>query len=300
MDSLPLRFGVHFSSDTQIALFDCKDLGPDYRYSERHHFEAQFSDVNDPKSKPLLGHFVLVDKYGDGRWALVTVWCGDDRDTEFYLSETLKQMRLNGKLTPAKLIKMHPHYVKGEVNNSGALVDFLVKDLTQGERDKVRALEQKANADAEKKLADDAIYKKEIDRVKSVGYEAITALEDKEIENQKQHQKILELEERERKRLQAEETRALSERSTATLSNSDTLTKVVLQVSHRGSSCTVITLGDNTKRYLKTATFDQDGKVTARAQSLLGKRVRTTCWDPIYEPGKWSSQGYFRDIYELD
>ena len=32
---------------------------------------------------------------------------------------------------------------------------------------------------------------------------------------------------------------------------------------------------------------------------VLLKKVKTSCWDPIREPGKWSSQGYFRNVYEL-
>ena len=58
-------------------------------------------------------------------------------------------------------------------------------------------------------------------------------------------------------------------------------------------------MGDGTRLYMKTITFDRGLRVTAKAQKLVGKKVKTSCWDPIREPGKWSSQGYFRNVYEL-
>ncbi len=41
---------------------------------------------------------------------------------------------------------------------------------------------------------------------------------------------------------------------------------------------------------------DPDGAITKKAQSLIGKRVRTTSWQPeIFSPLEW-----FQDIYEAD
>jgi hypothetical protein len=57
-------------------------------------------------------------------------------------------------------------------------------------------------------------------------------------------------------------------------------------------------MADGTQRHMKTTTFDRDGSITRKAKELVGSRVRTTCWDPIGSPGKWSRQGYFRNIYE--
>ncbi len=307
MDSLPIRFGIHFSMDVETQLFDCKDLGVDDRYKDRHHFEARIRHPGNPSAEPMLGHFVLADKFGNGKWTLVTAWRGEDRDTESYLSNTLRQLRVDGMLTPEMLLKMHPHYLKGEINNSAALVAFLAKSLAQEDIAKIRASEQKAKLDTETALAEIAKAKEETRvalgraaNASAVANEAIAIVEVQEVTIQKQADEITQLREREQKRLQAEEARALNDNSTATLSKPDTLMNVDLNVPHHGSSCTVITLGDKTKRYLKTATFDRNGAVTARAQKLIGKRVRTTCWDPIYDPGKWSSKGYFRDIYELD
>ena len=68
---------------------------------------------------------------------------------------------------------------------------------------------------------------------------------------------------------------------------------------HRGSSCTELVMEDGTRLYMKTITFDRDLQVTAKAKTLVGRKVKTSCWDPIREPGKWSSQGYFRNVYAL-
>jgi hypothetical protein len=51
---------------------------------------------------------------------------------------------------------------------------------------------------------------------------------------------------------------------------------------------------------MKTSTFDPNGSVTAHAKTLEGKRVRISCWDPINQPGRWSNEGYFRNVYATE
>jgi hypothetical protein len=85
-DSLPLRFGIHFRTDAEVELWDCKDLGPDDRYPDRHHFEARIVNPNDPSGVRHAGHFVLAKDNRPDKWRLVTVW-RNDVDSEFYLSE---------------------------------------------------------------------------------------------------------------------------------------------------------------------------------------------------------------------
>ena len=87
--------------------------------------------------------------------------------------------------------------------------------------------------------------------------------------------------------------------STQTLERMKILEAVNTEVNHRGSSCTELVMGDGTRLYMKTITFDRGLIVTAKAKSLVGKKVKTSCWDPISEPGKWSRQGYFRNVYAL-
>jgi hypothetical protein len=50
---------------------------------------------------------------------------------------------------------------------------------------------------------------------------------------------------------------------------------------------------------MKTVTFDPTLSVTAKAERLVNRQVKTTCWDPVNQPGYWSSQGYFRGIYQV-
>ena len=68
----------------------------------------------------------------------------------------------------------------------------------------------------------------------------------------------------------------------------------------RGSACTVLVMGDGSQRHMKTSTFDPDGAITQKAKTLVGSKIRTTCWDPKGSPGRWSSQGYFRNVYSAE
>lgn len=95
-----------------------------------------------------------------------------------------------------------------------------------------------------------------------------------------------------------ESARADAEKSSVVLSAPDTLVMIKEKQMVRGSSCTVIVMGDGRQRHMKTSTFDPDGAITQKAKTLVGTRIRTSCWDPKGNPGRWSNQGYFRNIYE--
>ena len=97
-----------------------------------------------------------------------------------------------------------------------------------------------------------------------------------------------------------ENAQASSRQEIATLSGEVQLAKVNRAVLHRGSSCTELVFTNGTRKYMKTSTFDRDLSVTKKAERLIGATVKTTCWDPVHEPGKWSSQNYFRGIYEVN
>ncbi len=64
-----------------------------------------------------------------------------------------------------------------------------------------------------------------------------------------------------------------------------------------GALCTVLVFADGSRQFMKTSTFDPDGSITAKARQLLGMTVTTTCWNPRTSPGKWSSRGYFNNIF---
>jgi hypothetical protein len=104
----------------------------------------------------------------------------------------------------------------------------------------------------------------------------------------------------ERARYQAELKAAKRDNSHATLSEPDVLVRVKENVMHRGSICTILEFADGSTKHMKVSQFDPLGIVTKKAKTLEGQRVRTTCWDPINSPGKWSSQGYFRNVYAVE
>ena len=114
-----------------------------------------------------------------------------------------------------------------------------------------------------------------------------------------QTQKITSLE-REQKRLKAEIDKAKYSGSGVKVEDAKVLVSVETDVMHRGSLNTVLKFSDGTIKTMKTATFDRDLSVTNKAKTLIGKKVKTTCWDPVNQPGKWSNQGYFRNVYEAD
>lgn len=76
-----------------------------------------------------------------------------------------------------------------------------------------------------------------------------------------------------------------------------TLEKVRENVPVSGALCTVLVFSDGSLQFMKTSTFDPDGAITAKAKQLLGMPVQTTCWNPRTSPDKWSSRGYFNNIF---
>lgn len=306
LDSLPLRFGIHFLTDTVVEPLDCKDLGADERYADRRHYEARINDPNDPVAPPQIGHFVLGDRYQKGEWTLVTVW-RKDVESEYFLSQTLRQLREDNSLSPGILLKIHPYYKKGQINSSAALIRFMSQQIASAEIARLEASERTAHQEAELALAelaqarnDAANATADAARARGVTLEAIAVVDDftEKYQRLDEENRLLKL--REQQRFEEEQLRASQESNVATLSASDILVSVEKNVLFKGSRCTILIFGDKSTRHMKTATFDPDGQITEKAQTLVGKRVRTTCWDPLKEPGKWSSLGYFRNVFQLD
>lgn len=298
-DSLPFRYGVHFSRDAVIKIYIESNLGTDRNRSDRLHLEGWFSDPTALTESRHFGHFVIGKRNGFSDPVLVTVW-REDAVTEFYLSETLKQLRTDGIVTPKDLLEMSPLYLSGEIRSSASLVLYLSKKMAQEDVRRLKDSEHKALQAVQEIGSQLEKTKLEKEKIHGVALEAISAVESLTEKSQQQEEEIRNLKAREEKRLREEREIARDQNSDAILSSPNILVKVEENVLYRSSNCTVITLSDNTSRYLKTATFDKSGAVTNRAHTLIGKRVRTTCWDPIDEPGKWSRQNYFRNIYELE
>ncbi|WP_445779468.1 hypothetical protein [Shewanella sp.] len=207
-----------------------------------------------------------------------------------------------------RIVEMHPLYVTGKVTDSAGLMKYLSSNIAK--KDVERFEKVAAQARAETALAiknleaareDAEMARNKAEHMEKVAREAISAVEGLEVESSLQQMKISDLEARIKDgeaRYQIEATNAGRDSSVATLSTPDTLVAVNENVIVRGSACTVLVMADGTQRHMKTSTFDRDGSITRKAKELIGSRIRTTCWDPIGNPGKWSRQGYFRNIYE--
>lgn len=293
-DSLPLRFGLHFKTDVVLKLRRARFDRDDSQYPNRCHVEAEFEGRNGMTS----GHFVLAARHGGCEPVVVTVW-RHDGSTEFSLSEVMTSLRKNGFLTPDDLLALHPLYASGKLRTHADRVQQLSLKMSAA---RVTAME-KAAAEANRKADEAHAAREEAQRNaehnREVALEATYALD----RSESRFRDLTAVNERlaaENESYKAEQTAARQARQNATLSSPDTLIEVRERQPHRGSLCTILIMADATRRHIKVATFDVGGKVTDKAKSLVGRRVKVSSWDPINEPGKWSQQGYFRNIYATD
>ena len=187
-DSLPLRFGLHFTADAELVIFDAVDLGPDDRYADRRHYEGNIHLNNDENEEPQKGHFVVGRRKAGNYLSLVTAWRNDNQDVEYYLSNTMRNLREEGFLTPEKLIEMHPFYLSGEICSSGSLMRYLSKNLAETEVERAKASEERARVETENALAEIEAIRAEKDaalreaqNARSVALEAIEAAENLEL-----------------------------------------------------------------------------------------------------------------------
>ncbi|MDA9230645.1 hypothetical protein N9P30_02315 [Alphaproteobacteria bacterium] len=309
MDSLPFRFGMHFRSEGYLSISNITNIAPgkgdgfiemDATF-EILDFGGKAVDLNgDFLNEPYekhTGHLVLLKKSrGSDFFKLVTVWRNDNED-EFYLSELMKRLRKAGHLTPEILIELHPRYLSGELSTMEALFSALVEKGSVPEMNGAKLDAIKSELREE--------YESEIKFVREIANQAVEGLKaeearsrEKDAENS-QLKEQLGLVEAEFERYKKENSAANSRSEIATLSDEDLLIKVNFDVVHKGSSCTELVFGNEVKKYMKVSTFDPRLEISRKAKSLEGKRVKTTCWDPVNQPGKWSRQGYFRNVYEV-
>jgi hypothetical protein len=282
LDSFPLRYGFTFSKDTRLEIhYDPSTLRPDKnpKYKDRYNIVAKF--INPINNKTERGVFYLINNQKSNKYindkVITIIRYSDERETEHHLTEVIRALRNSRDVTTEELIKMHPLYMNRELSTHADLVKLLVEKKTAEEVLRIQTIADKAIEKFEK-------LKHKIDDLNAV----IIDLEEKNIEIQN------ELDE-----YKKQERIANIQGSTQTLEMVKTLEAVNTAVMHRGSSCTELLMEDGTRLYMKTITFDRDLKVTAKAKTLVGRKVKTSCWDPIREPGKWSSQGYFRNVYAL-
>jgi len=268
-----LRYGFSFSSDSTLELtYSDSSLKPDKTFKDRYNVIADFKNPNNNKTDQ--GRFYLLNQHKNQSAnydeVVTVIRTSGDTQTEHHLSAVIRSLRESGDISVDELIEMHPLYLNGKVKKHSDLIKILV----------------------DKKSSD------EISRIQNIADDAVTKYDELKLENERLMQENKRMEE-ELNEFRAQEQIANSEGSTQTLEREKILVAVNTEVNHRGSSCTELVMEDGVRLYMKTITFDRDLSVTAKAKTLVGKKVRTSCWDPIREPGKWSSQGYFRNVYAL-
>ncbi len=309
MDSLPLRFGIHFKTDQILTLNVFNDMGRDPQRHDRFHVEANFKDPTNPDSIEMSGHFVLEKMAGTDLPALVTVW-RNERNTEWGLSSTMTNLRRDGFVNVEQLLNMHPLYLAGKIVDSAGLVMHLSSSIAKQDIIRFQDVAAKARADTalaiknlERAREDLEIERNKAEKMKALATEAIDVVTKHEQTIALKQEEINALNikiKEDEARYKIESIAAAREGSVATLSLSDKLIKVEESKLVRGSLCTVLIMGDGRTLHMKTSTFDKDGAITRKAQSLVGYQVKTTCWDPKGSPGRLSGQGYFRNIYAVE
>jgi hypothetical protein len=314
MDSFPFRFGLHFKKDLMLDVFNVTDRRQDDQIGDRFHVDASFRSPELPKGPVHRGHFVLLD---GALPKVVTVWRTDDVTTETHLSELIRNLRLDRFVTASDLVKLYPEHVNGGLRTAAQLFARLVADRTDADRTRLEAAEKRSQADAQRMLDEIAEAKraaadaearaqqeaaarqraeKEKSEAEQVAYSQIQVASELQIAVAQRDAQIAQL----RQEMMNEQRAASDQGMTLVITTQpDALVEVNDDVLYRGSACTELVMGDGSRLYMKTSTFDRLGRVTAKAKSLKGQRVKTTCWNPYDKPDYWSQQGYFRNIYPL-
>lgn len=272
LDSFPFRYGFSFDMNKSIELTNVRNEKADKDYRDRYHIDADF--INPRSNKFEKCHFVLIRSTNK----VVTLWgFGKSNQAEYVLSETIRTARELNKISVNDLISMHDQGLKTHYEFS----EYLATKLSQEEVEKIKeatSLRIKNMSDALKKLADD----RDNERKRADKFENKFNLKDEELENYK-----------------LEQSRATRSRKDLTLGSEKLLVKVKTDVMHYGSLCTELVLDNADSLYMKTSVFDPDLSITNKAKTLEGKRIKTTCWDPVGNPGHYEKMGYFRNIYEV-
>lgn len=297
MDSLPFRYGFQYPRDRTIELYKASDW--EQQTNDRYKVTASFQDVRGNEQR---GTFILM-KTQSPILKVVTIWRNDQKN-EFYLSELMTRLRKDKKITALDLIDLHPRYMSGELVTMSALFDALLMRKGSALKETDPDIEEKIKAKYEDQIKK---LQNETSRVREIAEVAVKGLKEQDsvINEQetviKKHRNDYDLLAAEFEEYKKENQRAASERITsiATLSEITTLIAVNRNILHRGSSCTELVFSNSDRKYMKTVTFDRTLSVTSKAEGLINRQVKTTCWDPVNQPGYWSSQGYFRGIYQV-
>jgi len=279
LDSFPLRYGFQFEKNTDLEIHcDPSTLSPDKnpKYKDRYNVIAKFT--NPINNRTERGIFFLINnqnnKFYDNDKVITIIRYLDEAENEHHLSEVLKSLRISNDITSQDLIKFHPLYMTRQLSTHADLIRMLAEKKSTKEILKIQS------------IADQAIQRYESQIIK-LNDELITLKNiNTEIQNELNEYKI-------------HENKANNEGSTQTLAKAKVLVDVLPNVMRGSSSCTVLVMDDGSRLYMKTSSFDKNLKITAKAKLLKGRKVITSCWDPIGKPGRFSSKGYFRNLYAL-
>lgn len=300
LDSIPLRLGLVLGErKIYLESMEIDELGTrDQRQSEQTRGNYH-----------VLADCFLGDGTELGRWRLVLGKPYQERHDPpviTVLGVDRGEMRSEGSVT--EILKRERESRMHDWLTPEYVADVLYKLYRDGKLSRVEQInEHIRERDRAPLIRERDSALREAERVRTVALEAIDAMEDSarkvselEVQNRELEAQNREWEKKETLRQKREAAEARAQNHVVSLSQADTLVDVREGCLHRGSSCTVLVMGDGTQRYMKTDTFDRDGMVTAKAKGLIGRRIRISCWDPVNEPGKWTRQGYFRNVYGVD
>ena len=322
-DSLPFRYGFNFSQNQDVLLFDCKNYVWEQNTPDFKKYKC-FANFEDPKKNLLKGYFVILEIAQD--YPIVATVIRKDIDTEFYLSNLLKNLRKEKKISVSELLEMHPLYEKNQLNSSAQLFEYLIGKRSKTKINELQEVFDKSEKQSKRELNDllkkiEVISNRSAEQeskyyaIRDIAEQSVEAVKDLEENNKKLEvrnktisdersnlQVRLELTEKELKAYKEEEISAKHSKDgpkLAQLTNRMLLERVQPDVSYKGAVCTELNFADGTKKYVKLKTFDPTRRVTSKAKSLEGKYVKTTTWNPINDPLKWTKSGYFNNIYEV-
>ena len=264
LDSFPFRYGYLFENDSSLLInVDRKENSKD---KDKFIVVGSFKLPNN-KEKVHLGKFAIMK---NSNKVATVIRPNHDEGSEFTLSKNLRKLREDKFIDSQILIKMYEIGVK----THDEVIKFLSTQLNDGE---IKQLSSRVVTQTNK-----------VDDLK------------RENRKLKRENKSLELKIKDLESYNTEVQNANNQGSHPNLSDELILDEVLEDVMIGPSSCTQLVMTNGKVFNMKTSTFDPNRVITEKAKTLVGKKVTISCWDPINEPGKWSNQGYFRNIYEIE
>lgn len=335
MDSLPLRFGFQFQTDTQVEL---KVLNHQKSKKKTDRWEIDGQLVSPENGRLFSGTFILGKRPYDKTPVLVTAW-RHDANEEFYLSNLITKLREKGLITSEWLIDHFELYDSGELRTADQLVKIFVKQAQENSKTEYQtaleeaiegarhlALENEELLNTNNMLADE-LTEMDIDLKHSIAKN----LEKEDIINQKNADlsvKKSEIDARDRTiakkdnelaikdkallekdlHIQQLQRRAhIEEANWAIVSRAPTTAiinevSVTDEINRRGEAVKVINLhmSDNTTRRNNWQTGFEDRLKLARELRDEKVAVYTDVWNTKSKPHLYKYNQWFKNIYICD